>query len=522
MLSKIKFLFQQVNVRVQSLLNQTAMYRLVLYVLCGYVAVAFVYSLFDGLGLVPFTPLNLFISLATFLFFSYISNRIFAKLYKAQVNVESVYITALILFCIITPPASGTYISFLSLAITASFLASASKYILAYGKRHIFNPVAIAVVITGFTLHESASWWIGRGDMMPFVLLGGVLITMKIRRMDMAFSFIASALVTITILSLIQGTDPIAMLASSFSDTALLFFAFIMLTEPITTPPTKQLRIAYGILVGVFFAPNFFALGMFGTPEFALVIGNIFSYAVSPKRKYILKLQEKIEVARDTFEYVFTSDSPVAYLPGQYMEWTLSHPRSDTRGNRRYFTLASSPTENSIRLGLRQYKKPSSYKRHLHTLQVGDEIVSAQCSGDFVLPTRSTDKLVFIAGGIGITPFRSMIKYLVDTKDNRDVVLLYANREKVDVAYHTFFEEAKKTIALQTFYFYSEATNLPLEVNEREALISESIIKQIVPDYTERTFFISGPNAMVADFKNLLKTIGIKSAKVKTDYFPGL
>lgn len=522
MIITIQQRLQKGNAFIHDVLNKTAMYRLVLYVLSFYVVLAFIYSLFDGFGLVPFTPINMIISLLTILSFSYISNTLFAKIFKAQTNIESVYITAFILFCIITPPHAGTYISFFSLAIWASCLASASKYILAIGKRHIFNPVAVSLVITAFALHQSASWWIGRGDMMPFVLIGGLLIAMKIRRFDMVLSFIITSLTTIGIMSVVQNQDTLAMLASSFSDTSLFFFAFIMLTEPITTPPTRYLRILYGVLVGILFAPNFTYLGMYATPEFALVIGNIFSYLVSPKGKYILKLQEKVEVAKNTFDYIFNSDRLVKYLPGQYMEWTLGHTHPDTRGNRRYFTLASSPSEKHIHLGLRQSPEPSSFKKHLDEMEIGDKIIASQLAGDFVLPTNKNEKLVFIAGGIGITPFRSMIQFLIDREEKRDIILLYSNREKTDVAYRDVFKRAEQEIKLRTFYFYSEVTGIQLESDERGTMITEDTINELIPDFKDRTFYISGPNSMVSAFKSTLKKIGVRSNRVKADYFPGL
>lgn len=497
------------------------MYRLVVYVLIGLLVVGFTYSLFGSLGLAPFTPINFLISCAVILGASWLTNKIFAKVFEAPTNTESVYITALILMCIVTPPSQGTFLQYFSLAVWASVWAMASKYIFAVGKKHIFNPAAIALVITWLTIHQSASWWIGRGDMLPFAAIGGLLIVMKIRRFDMVLTFMVSALVSIGTIALISGADPIFALSTTFTDTAFVFFGTIMLTEPLTTPPTKRLQIIYAILVGFLFAPNLHIGSVYSTPELALVLGNIFSYLVSPKRKYVLALKDRVQLANNTFEYVFAGAGNIRFRPGQYMEWLLPHAHVDSRGNRRYFTLSSSPTENELRIGVRQYDQSSSFKKYLHDMPIGTPIIAAQLAGDFVLPKDTTKKLVFIAGGIGITPFRSMIQYLLDTGEKRNITLLYVNKDKEDVAYQDVFDRAHAKLGVKTIYLFSNPKEVP-EGSFRRGRITDELLKEVVPDYQESTFYISGPDAMVSDIKSHLKTISVRSRQIKTDYFPGL
>src|SRR5258708_34079548 len=110
------------------------------------------------------------------------------------------------------------------------------------------------------------------------------------------------------------------------------------------------------------------------------------------------------------------------------MEWTVGHAHSDTGGNRRYFTLASSPTEKEVHLGVRFYDPSSSFQRAVVELPAGSTIVAGQVAGEFTLPKDPQKKLVFIAGGIGITPFRSMVKYLLDRDEKRAITLFYSNR----------------------------------------------------------------------------------------------
>lgn len=294
-----------------------------------------------------------------------------------------------------------------------------------------------------------------------------------------------------------------------------------MLTEPLTTPPTNNLQIIYGALIGLLFSPQFHIDSLYFTPEQALLIGNIFSYFVSPKEKLILQLKEKIETASDTFDYVFQLQKRPAFVPGQYMEWTLSHPQTDNRGNRRYFTLASSPTEDILRIGVKFHRPSSSYKKAMAKMNGQTQIIASQRAGDFVLPKNPVQKIVFIAGGIGITPYRSMIKYLIDTQQRRDLVLFYSNKTASEIVYKDIFNQAQKELGIKTVYTLTDTTNIPVDWSSKIGRIDAKMIQEAVPDYQERLFYISGPNSLVVGFKETLKSLGITEGKIKTDFFPG-
>lgn len=504
---------------IDNFLNKTTMYRLVLYVLISFLVAALLLSSF--FNVLRYGPVDLLISFGIILTISWVTNFVFYKVFEAPANAESVYITALILFFIITPIETGNVAAFLPLAFWASVWAMAAKYIFAIRKKHIFNPAAIAVVLTAIFLNQSASWWIGTRYMLPIVLVGGLLIARKLRRNDLLLGFLGASLVTISVLALLKGGNPLSDMQLTIIDSPFIFFAFIMLTEPLTTPPTRWLRVAYGAVVGLLFAPALHVGFFYSTPEMALVLGNIFSYAVSPKEKLILKLKERVQVAKDTFDFVFTNTQRFIFRPGQYLEWTLAHRSPDLRGNRRYFTIASSPTDQDIRMGIRFYPEPSSFKNRLLALPIGSEIVASQLAGDFVLPDNKDQKLVFIAGGIGVTPFRSMIGYLLALGEKRSIALLYSNKTAADVAYKDLFDRAGAELGIKTVYAITDAGNIPPGWKTRQGMIDAKMISEEVPDYRERTFYISGPHAMVAAFESTLKVMGVPGRQIKTDFFPG-
>ncbi len=500
---------------IDSLLNRITMYRLVFYYLILLLAIAAVFGYF---GILPYSPLAIIFSSVFLVVVAWATNGLFANAFHAQPNVESPYITALILALIITPvaPTNAGGVAFL---LWAGIWAMASKYMFAVNKKHLFNPAAFAVALTAITINQSASWWVGGNlPLLAFVLIGGLLVARKIQRFDLALAYLGTAAATIVLTSSVF--DPLSTLQKVALHTPIFFFAFIMLTEPLTTPPTRRLRIAYGALVGALFAPAIHIGSIYSTPELALLVGNVFSYVVSPKGKFMLKFEEKKRVGDDIYEFIFKTPQPLRFAPGQYMEWTLAHAHADSRGNRRYFTIASSPTEPRLRLGVKFYEPSSSFKKALQAMEPGATILGGQFAGDFTLPSDKKKKLVFIAGGIGITPFRSMVKYLSDQNEQRDAVLLYSNRNAEEIAYREVFDEAEAKIGMKTVYAITDLkAKLPLDGHRGR--IDRTFIEREIPDWRERMFYLSGTHAMTTVFKRTLREMGVPARNVKTDFFPG-
>src|SRR5205823_48321 len=103
----------------------------------------------------------------------------------------------------------------------------------------------------------------------------------------------------------------------------LFFFAFAMLTEPLTAPTTRLPRIAFAAIVGFLFAPNIHVGSFYFTPELALLTGNLFAYAMSPKGRLVLTLERIEQSAVDSYDFIFSSPRKLAFEAGQYLEWTL-------------------------------------------------------------------------------------------------------------------------------------------------------------------------------------------------------
>ncbi len=496
-------------------LDKITMYRLVLYGLIGLVVVAIILSFFH---IVPYSPGSILFSTAFILFLSLLTNGIFSRVFEAPTNVESVYITALILVLIIAPFRTA---SDLPILFWAPILAMASKYILAINKKHLFNPAAIAIVLTALWLNSPANWWVGTMAMAPFVLILGILIVRKIRRLEVVASFVIVAIETEVVFTMLHGGNVAATVQGLLLHSSFLFFASIMLTEPFTMPPTRGLRVFYGVLIGFLFSPHIHLGSLYATPELALVVGNVFSYLVSPKDKLFLHLKEKVAYGTDIVDFIFApTTTRLSFAPGQYMEWTLPHEDPDTRGNRRYFTLASSPTEDCIHVGVKFYPQGSSFKRALAALSSATPFVAGNLAGDFTLPDDQKVKLVFMAGGIGITPFRSMMQYCLDTHQNRDITLLYANTRPSEIAYLDVLKEAQKA-GMQVVMTITDEKSVPKDWHGKVGRITADMIREAVPDYKDRMFYLSGPHSMVRAYKDILLKMGVQPGQIKKDFFPG-
>lgn len=472
------------------ILNTITMYRLVLYSLVWLVGIVMILSV---IGILNYSPLILIGVLTVLMIVGFVTNVGLAKLYNITPNFESGIITTFILFFVLAVPT--TLSEWLAIGI-GTFIAIASKYIITWRGAHIFNPATLGAVVVGLTGLSFASWWIATPVMLPFVAIVAILIVRKTRRFGLFFSFIIPSL----LLLLLQGSTLSTILLSF----PLIFFASVMLTEPATSPNTNKWRIVYGMLVGIIVASG---LGFFSSPQFALLVGNLLAFIVSFRVSSRLELVAKTKLANGIYDFAFKADKKMTYVPGQYMDWTLPDISYNSRGNRRTFTIASSPQQDELHIGVRFSESGSIFKQKLLSLKKGDEVYAGRVAGDFLLPHASNKKLVFIAGGIGITPFIAMLQHLIITKQKRDIVLFYFVSKPDDIVYTDILEKAKK-YGLKTVQMVGPKKRL-----DKKAL------QKYISDYPDREFYLSGPPAMVRSYQASLKNLAVK--KIHTDFFAG-
>ncbi len=493
-------------------LDKITMYRLVVYVLAALVALGVVFSMF---GRLAFSPTAIVVSLAVLLIPAYLIDKGLGRLFQVPTNSESWLISALILFLIIQPAHSVETAIGLALAGAVS---SASKYLLTWHNKHIFNPAAFAAALVSLTALAPTTWWIGNSAFWPFTVVLGLAVVRKIRRGPLVLSFFAGS-ITLQLLLFVLHNQPIAAgMKGSLIASPLLFLATIMVTEPATMPPRRRQQLLFAAIVAVLYVMAWRVGPFIIYPEVALLLGNIYAFVVSPKLRVRLQLKEIQRISDRVYNYVFQPDRRFAFLPGQYMEWTLPGVRYDSRGNRRTFTIASSPTEEDVQLGLRYYQPASAYKAAFGQLKIGDSIYASQLAGNFTVCESANKKLAFVAGGIGITPFRSIAKYYLDKNLQRDIVLLYVVSDPAEFVYARDFLEARRIglrlvpIVTQTGYVAEGVVS---------AKLTQQLIAEHIPDYAERTFYISGPSSMVDATQDYLHDLHVPGGRIITDHFSG-
>jgi Na+-transporting NADH:ubiquinone oxidoreductase subunit NqrB len=265
-----------------SLFRRVLTYRLTLYYLAAIWLAAFALSF---AGIVRQSGIDLAFSTAIALAACLGVNWAFARVFHAKSNWESVCISALIVALILTPAAPNDLAAIGFLALVCAW-AMASKYIIASGKRHVFNPAAFGAALMGIALHRTVSWWVGDNwVLLPIILLGGALILARLRYYEMLAAYAAVVLgISLAhgnLSSLAGGAHALSMIGihSMFG-----FFGFVMLTEPRTAPLGRWRQIVYGGLVGLLFSPFTHIGTYYFTPEVAILCGNLFGFLSNKRR----------------------------------------------------------------------------------------------------------------------------------------------------------------------------------------------------------------------------------------------
>lgn len=498
---------------IERLLNRITMYKLILWGLRILFGISWLFSV---LGILPYGAIRPLVSISILIGVCYAANYFFAKHYKVAANSESTNITALLLYFIFQPPKD---VHDAILLAFAGFVAIVCKYKIVKNERHLVNPAAFGALAVGIVGLLHSRWWVGSDSMFIFVLVFGFLIVKKIHRFPMVSSFMATAV----LLSVFRNNAGFALgFRDAFLSFPIVFFGTLMLTEPVTTPPRRYQQIGYGVLVGVLFSSGLRIGSVSMTPELALVIGNLAVYFVASRGRQPLKFEAIDEIGKSIYQYTFKPKVPLDYKPGQYIELTLPLEKTDFRGNRRTFTIASSPTENKIMFGIKQVPPVSSFKAALFGTKHGAVITANNVAGDFLLPLNDRVRMVFIAGGIGITPFRSMLKYLTDVRQSRNITLFYAVSDPKQIVYKDVLNDAKE-YGLKVVYVLTlpPGESAPASWKGEVGVINMEMIAKHVLDYRDRQFYISGPDGMVQANKRLLRAMNIPRNQIVTDYFAG-
>ena len=222
-----------------------------------------------------------------------------------------------------------------------------------------------------------------------------------------------------------------------------------------------------------------------------------------------LKIVEKRQETDDVFSFIFQPLKPISWQAGQYVLYKIPHDNPDDRGDTRIFTISYPPYQKKIMLTTRFFfQQSSSFKQALFAKKVGDSLEGLRVQGHFTVEDVNK-KLVFIAGGIGITPFHSILLELENRKNIKDIILIYSNKNEESIVFRDTLDRLSKQFqGLKVHYIFS-----PQRCDKK-------MIRESVPDIKERIFYLSGPIRMVKSVEEALKQLNADRENIRKDYFP--
>lgn len=236
-----------------------------------------------------------------------------------------------------------------------------------------------------------------------------------------------------------------------------------------------------------------------------------------------MELKVRLESIRnetpDSKSFFFTKPAELTFTAGQFMRWYLPHDNPDDRGEVRPFSIITSPTEKDLALTTKFSTPGSSFKKNLLNLEPGSELATRGPFGHFTLPTEPSQPVVFLGGGVGITPFRSMIKFATDSALSTPLTLIYANKTPGDIIYREEFDLFEgENPNFRAIYTVDTPTE---DWGGETGHLTPGIIRKYVGSLDKPLFYICGPVGMIDAYAKILTSLGVAPDRLRTENFSG-
>ncbi len=237
--------------------------------------------------------------------------------------------------------------------------------------------------------------------------------------------------------------------------------------------------------------------------------------------KYTLTLKSVADVADGTKMFIFTKPVGFDFKAGQYVALEVKEfsVEDDGKGKLRSLSIASAPYEDELHFVMRQGE--SSFKRTIWALQAGDTVLSTKPVGAFVLPEDGDETpVVFLIGGVGITPARSMLRQAMHLSSQRQFFLFYSNRLLKDAAFH----EEMKAMPTEHFTYVNTLTQTDTVcgVGEERGYICKAMIEKYVANPLSMRYYIVGSPDFSTAMKGVVVSLGVAEGDIHMDSFTGL
>ncbi len=236
---------------------------------------------------------------------------------------------------------------------------------------------------------------------------------------------------------------------------------------------------------------------------------------------YNVKLLRREHIAEGTTAFYFEKPAGFIFKPGQFAEWKLLYPRySDTEGNLRPLSIASAPHEPELMIATRM--RPTAFKNSLKEMPLGTEIAVEGPFGSFILHENVKRPAVMVTGGIGVTPFRSMIQHAITTKLPHQIFMFYANRRPEDAAFLDELEDVElKTRGFKLIATMTKAEKSGAPWDGEQGYVTKEMIKKYIDNLELPIYYIAGSPASVAGTWQMLIAAGVSADDIRSEDFAG-
>ena len=237
--------------------------------------------------------------------------------------------------------------------------------------------------------------------------------------------------------------------------------------------------------------------------------------------KYSVKLNKREAVAEGTLSFYFDKPDGFVFKAGQFVELTLANPpETDAEGNSRAFSLASAPSEPHLMVATRM--RDTAFKRGLRELPLGAEVQIEGPFGNLILHNNTARAAVFLAGGIGITPFRSIVVRAAKERLPHRLFLFYSNRRPEDAAFLRELQALRDVNANYTLV--DTMTEMERGSDSQKGAtgrISKEMLVQHLGELNGPIYYLAGPPAMVGAMQQLLNSAGVNDDDIRPEEFAG-
>lgn len=234
--------------------------------------------------------------------------------------------------------------------------------------------------------------------------------------------------------------------------------------------------------------------------------------------KVNVKLIRKETVANGTMAFHFAKPEGFEFRAGQFADYTLiDPPETDAEGNTRGFSFVQAPFEPDLVAATRM--RDTAFKRVLKDLPIGSQVTLDAPYGDFTLHKTQSTPAVFIIGGIGVTPVRSMVAQATHDKTAHQLTLLHASRTPDDLPLREDFEQLAKDNP--NFTYIMTVDSAPDGWQGEVGHVDAAMVKKYVPDLHTPIYYLSGPEGMVKAMRALLVELEVNEDTIRTEEFAG-